>query len=129
MCSICLVYKEESMLCRLFCLLFKNIGMKTMNHIEELGLNQGCDALDVVKKMPTNTMLLFELVYNGGWIKSGMPDGYQNGGILEIIHLTNRYIIRFTRQNQNSIATPDLYLGSVASSNPTEITWKKVTLA
>ena len=57
-----------------------------------------------------------------------MPDGYLNGGLLEIMHIGNKYIIRFTRQNVNSITAPELYLGSVASNNPTEITWKKVTI-
>ena len=90
-------------------------------------MSQGCNAIDVVRALPTGSMLLFELVYNGGWIVSGMPDGYTNGGLLEVIHLEARYIIRFTRQNQNSIATPELYLGSVAASNPTEITWEKVS--
>ena len=99
------------------------------DNLADLGLSEGSSAIDVVRALPTGSILLFEIVYNSGWISSGMPDGYLNGGLLEIIHLGSRYIIRFTRQSINSIATPDLYLGSVASSNPTEITWKKVTLA
>lgn len=109
--------------------LTKKFVFQFFNNLADLGLSQGSSAIDVVRSLPTGSILLFEIVYNSGWISSGMPDGYLNGGLLEIIHLGSRYIIRFTRQSINSIATPDLYLGSVASSNPTEITWKKVTLA
>lgn len=121
--------KEDYEVASLRCGQNKKFIFQFFNHLEALGLSQGCSAIDVVRALPVNSILLFELVYNGGWITSGMPDGYTNGGLLEVIHLGVRYIIRFTRQNQNTIATPELYLGSVASSNPTEITWKKVTTA
>lgn len=106
----------------------KKFVFQFFNNLADLGLSPGSSAIDVVRALPTGSILLFEIVYNSGWISSGMPDGYINGGLLEIIHLGSRYIIRFTRQNTNSIATPDLYLGSVASNNPTEITWKKVSM-
>ena len=85
--------------------------------------------LDVINALPNNSIFIRGNLYSDNAISGNMPPEYLNGGTLFISKVNERLIIRYQRQNANSVLEPPTeYIGTTENGNPTTLKWFSTTL-
>ena len=107
----------------------RKTNISIYNTLASLSLESGCSVIDVINALPNDSIFIRGNQYSDNNISGNMPPDYMNGGTLFISKVNTRLIIKYQRQNANSVLEPPTeYIGSTENGNPTTLKWFSATL-